>query len=112
LRKIAKAVYVDVPPNIAYENIKTIDKEAYKLIQNFVNLRFQPAPFIKDIPNRKLVQLGRDWKVSFDFDPSGEGTNVIINAEQTLGMRLGNETLILIWLYALKGIEAGYKSKS
>lgn len=112
MRKITKKLFLKVPPNIIYEQIKRIDKEAYPLINDFVNLRFPPARFTEDVPNEKLVQLGRDWTVSLDFKPKGEGTNVTINAEQTFETRVGSETLILTWLYALKGIEAGYNSRT
>jgi hypothetical protein len=112
MRRIDKTLYLKVPPNVIYKNIKKIDKEVFTDIHDFVNLRFQPAPYTQDIPNKKLVRMGRDWIVSFDFIPSGGGSKVIIKGEQTYGIRLGSEIFILVWLYALKGIEAGYNTKS
>jgi hypothetical protein len=111
MRRVNKTLYLKMPPNVIYKNIKKIDKEVFADIHDFVNLRFQPAPYKEDIPNKKLVRMERDWIVSFNFMPSDEGSKVIIKAEQTYGIRVGCEILILVWLYALKGIEAGYNSK-
>ena len=112
MRRINKTLYLKAPPNVIYENIKKIDTEVFADIHDFVNLRFQPAPYPEDIPNKKLVRMGRDWIINFEFMPSGGGSKVIIKGEQTYGIRVGCEILILVWLYALKGIEAGYNSKS